>query len=141
MNTLSQTPKNAVPFEMCDSYNKAFEAAEDVVVGQLVKLTSTGTVEKVTAATDVPLGIVIKAALTGNKTTVSTNFRAVVRGGANGTINAGETVNWSASPSDLTVYIAAGEGVYVTGMALETIADEAIGEIGLFYTPIFIPAP
>jgi len=141
MNTLSQTPKNPVQFEMCDSFNKAFEAAEDLVVGQLVKLDSTGKVSKVTAETEVPLGIVIKAALEGKKATISTNFRAIVRGGANGTINAGETVNWSASPSDLTVYIASGEGVYVVGMALEDIADEAIGEIGLFYTPIFIPAP
>lgn len=143
MNTLSQTPKNPVQFEMCDSFNKAFVAAEDVVVGQSVTLMSDGRIAKQSAADDIPLGIVIKAALEGNKATISTNFRAVVRGGASGAITAGQLVKWAVSPSDLTVYAtaAAGEGVAALGIALETLADEAIGEIGLFYTPIFLPAP
>lgn len=143
MNTLSQTPKNPVQFEMCDSFNKQFEAAQDLKAGQVVSLNSGGTVERTASAEDVPVGIVIKSALSGNKATVSTNFRAVTLGVLDADLAPGTLVQTSDNNDNYTIYSTAQTGIFAIGMVLATdgILEGQVGEIGLFYTPIFIPAP
>lgn len=142
MNTLGDvTAKNVMPLEAPFLLNKCFVCTALVVVGQPVKLNSNGTISPITAATDIPLGIV----KVGNGTdlekevTVQTPFRAIILATADGAgVAAGVRVSCTGSASGRGKYKLAVTTNYVQGQALTTAADTAEVVIGIYYNAFLI---
>lgn len=94
MNRLGGTTKRIVRLEESYSLNIGFVAHEDLVQGQLVKLTTDG-VSAYNEASDsayYPIGYVTVGGKKGEEVTVSTPFQADVTGLASGTVTIGKAL-------------------------------------------------
>lgn len=142
MYTLGATTAKAIISRKNDYLvNVTGFCAAAIKEGETVKLNSDGTISAVTAVTDIPFGTVV----VGNngdvnaRVTVMTNFKAIVRGQANGGITCGVRVSALASvvsgTETLTDYKTSVATNTVIGQALNTALDNAMVVVGLYYTP------
>ena len=141
----STTAKAIMPKEQYGIITDTRICTVAVEEGETVKLNSDGTISPVSAATDIPHGIV----KVGNKgdadklVTVQTPFRAIVRGQANAAITCGQRVAavgtvTSSGGEKLTDYKTAVTTNYVVGQALTTAVDDGTVDVGLYFNPYLI---
>ena len=141
MNTLGTKPTIKVVMEESYALAVGFVAASDLTRGQVVKLKTDGTVDKIAALTDMPIGVVTVAAKTGERATVQTSFAAIVKGEASGSVTtsnalAVESFNVTNKRDEYKVAIATN---VVSAIALSDAADGVELEVGILRTP-FIKA-
>ena len=133
---VNKTSAPIIKYVSNGSIDIGFKALSDLVVGQLVKLTTTG-VDKITAAGQPIIGVVTVPAKKDSLATIKTSFSSIVRAevGASA-INAGSHVGITAIKTETgrNVVKTSATGEWVTGMALTTAAaanDEL--EVGIYY--------
>lgn len=146
MYTLDKSPKTRFPLKDYEAINITFPTDDtDVRVGTAVKLLSTGKVERVAAATDLPIGVTIThnstygtggstSAASGAGVTVQTNFKGVVCMRATAAVAVGAEVavsGYDSATENSNVTTAVATNV-VFGIALtEAAAAGDIIEVGI----------
>lgn len=133
--TISNTPKNALPYQDSYGYTKKFVAPTLLPLGTVVTLASDGAVEPQDADTEVALGVVVVPnEEAGGYVTVQCSFKALIYGTASGALTAGGSVRGGGVVSGVPVFAATATDLVagVAGIALEDIADTEKGYIGIY---------
>lgn len=78
ITTLGSSTTTKIVMEESYCLAISFTAASDLASGQVVKMKTDGTVDKIAAVTDMPFGVVTNPAKTGEKATIMVPFVAVV---------------------------------------------------------------
>lgn len=134
--TISPEKKNVLPLVESYSINKSFICDSTVVLGQAVKLNTDGTVTPVTAATDVPIGIVVAPNRADDtRITVQTFFSAVVLGVADSTVTTGNVVAITGNTAGANKFKTAIATYFVVGIALTTATNTNAVYVGLLRSP------
>lgn len=128
MDTLGGTTKRVCRKEESWAINEGFSAKVPMPSFTVVKLdTNTGEVEPVSAVGDVPFGILsVGCKEAGQTVTVQTQFNALVRAKASGTVALGDKVSAEAMDTGaehLMKYKKSASGNIVAGVALTGGAD------------------
>lgn len=138
MYTLGTTPKTICKLE--ESYSLNIGVVADAVLqrGAIVKLNADGTVSAIAAVTDKPFGMVTAGNLKADEeVTVQTEFNAVVRCTADGTIVTAEQLSASgisATGEKLTKFKKSVATNVVSGIALSDAADGESVMVGILRT-------
>lgn len=139
MYTDSNSSKAIFTHECGDAIVKGFPCGNvTLAVGAVVKLKNDGSVEPVTAVTDVPLGLVASGYKTTDDTArVITPFCAIVNAEADGTLDEGDHVASSGfnATSKLGKYKKAVATNWVCGVVLKGGATTTEVVIGFLETP------
>lgn len=137
MNTLGNDTQTQVTLEESYALAIGFPAASDLVKGQMVKLKNDGTVEKLSAKTDRPFGLVVKGAATGERATVLTTFMARVNARAKVDLDEADVVSVDSynTTDKVDVYDKSVTGDFASGIVLTGGLANSTVEIGILRTP------
>ena len=137
MNTLGTKPTIRVSIEESYAIAKSFTAASKLTKGQLVKLKTDGTVDKLSGLTDVPFGMVTVGAESGQKATIQTNFQAIVNAKAEGSVTTSNelAVNTHNATTGCDEYKVAVSTNAISAIALSDATDSNDLVVGILRTP------
>lgn len=143
MYTLGETTKKIIDRAESWSINLGAVCNDILPKGSIVKLLSTGNVTAVTAATDVPFGVLsVGTRAVGDLATINTQFCMIARGRVEGaSVVIGDTLNAVSidGTEKLTNYTKSVAGASIVGIALSAGADEADIQVGILR--VFQPIP
>jgi hypothetical protein len=138
MDTLGTTAVTILKIAESYSINRSFVAAAAIQRGIMVRLTVTGEVEAIADPTTRPLGLVVAGSRNaGERVTVQTDFSAIVRCTADGSITTGGQLSCtgvSGSGDGLAKYKTAVATNYISGIALEDAANGESFLVGITRT-------
>lgn len=136
MNTLGTNPSVKVSKE--ESYAIAHSFSCDAIVkkGQLVKLKSNGDVTPVTAATDIPVGVVVVGnAAVDTDVTVQTIFSAIMTALADGTVDEGNTLACTGHTTNVPKFAVGVTTSVISAIALTGATTGLAITVGVLRTP------
>lgn len=144
MTTLQYSEENVIPLQphrdSMIAITLQLASGFTPVKGQVVRLLSDGTIQAISAGTQVPFGIALcKNPYDEGGWTVITFLQMKVLGRADGTVTRGGLVRAggteAVSGKTLNNYKAAVQGDIVIGVAMTTASDNEEVEIGILQTP------
>lgn len=112
--------------------------------GREVILKTTGLLDKRSAGSEIPLGVVVIGGIDGARCTVRTGFTAAIKAKAiGGTLNAGTYVvpNGNVDSDGIPEYIAAVAKDYATGYVIKGGAANASIKVGILDTAVTVRVP
>lgn len=136
--SLGGQTKTKVTHEESGAIAISFPAKVALKKGQLVKLTTTGELDAIAEVTDRPFGLVVVGANIGDMTVVSTDFKAILVGEADGDVTVGASLSVSGENTAKTSdkYKTSVATNIISAVALETATSGNSVKVGILKVPV-----